>query len=287
MSNEPELVLSTRSYLIYINATFDLAALKKVAKTEYYIKTKSRGRKKKTDVPENLNLDISEGSIIKKVYLDKDDKEIKKPRGKGFGNSETLIILLYINGEIKLLNFKVFKNGTVQMTGPKNIEQAKKTMIYFIENIKNKGVANFTGPKIVMHFVPNLCNMTFNVGFMIDRDKLHRYINQHTEYRSLWTGFGYAAVRIYFPIKGYEDRLPVYKMEKGIERKNWKHSQLTYSQYMIESPKKQKEKYFTFHAFHTGNINLSCIDDTIMIDQYRKMLKILNESKEYIKENID
>lgn len=285
---EPKLVLSTRSYLIYVNATFNLDLLKSLPKEKFYKKKKTRGRKKKIEPTEELNGDIPEGSIIEKVYLDKDNKEIRKPKSKrGFGNSETIIILLNIDEKIKLSNFKVFRNGTIQMTGIKNIEQAKKTMVYFIENIKDKSIANFDGKKMNLHFVPNLCNMTFNLGFMIDRDRLHRYINRNTKYRSLWTGFGYAAVRIYIPIKDYESSLPVYKMEKGIERKNWKHCTLNYKDFIAEYPKKQKEKNITFHAFHTGNINMTCIDDTIMLKQYKKMIKILLDSKEYIQENLD
>ena len=295
--NLPELKLSTRSFIISVNCTFNLERIKTVDKVKYIIKSKVRGRKKKAEVVENLNVDIPPGSFIEKVYLNSEgEPNLKKRKKKVFGNSETII--LYLNSE-KLVNFKVFVNGSIQMTGAKNMDQAKETIKYFIEKIMlfDPEIISIKGKKrLCIYFIPNLCNMNFSIGFMINRNLLDQYMKKYTRYRSLWIGSGYAAVRLNLPVVNYEDKLVVCKMvrrktEKGetVENPdNWKYSTLSYSDYGRLFPnKKVKDKSITFHVFHSGKINMSSIDDNIMQEYFEELVGILYKCRDEIEEMLE
>lgn len=340
----PELKLSTRSFIISVNCTFNLEKLKAVPRIKYIIKSKVRGRKKKVETIEELNNDIIPGSFVEKVYLNSEgEPNLKKRKKKVFGNSETMII--FLNKE-KLVNFKVFVNGSIQMTGAKNIEQAKETIKYFMENIRrfDESIINVKdavrpagkrigkGPgerpvkkeRLTIYFIPNLCNMNFSIGFMINRNSLDQYMKTHTRYRSLWFGSGYAAVRLNLPVVNYEDRLVICKMvmrpdkkrditekldqlslgdnpekienlteepikeEQNIIPIEWKHSTLSYSDYGRLFPhKKVKEKSITFHVFHSGKINMSSIDENIMNEYFVELVGILYRCKSEIEETLE
>ena len=47
-----------------------------------------------------------------------------------------------------------------------------------------------------------MTNIDFNIGYIINREELNRYINEHTEYNSLLeTSFGYTGVNIKIPVR--------------------------------------------------------------------------------------
>lgn len=283
----PEIKLSTRSFIISVNCTFNLEKLKKIEKVKYIIKSKVRGRKKKEEKTENLNENIPLGSFIEKVFLNSEgEPNLKKRKKKTFGNSETIII--YLNSE-KIVNFKVFINGSIQMTGAKNMEQAKETIKYFIEKITafDPSIINIKGKsRLNIYFIPNLCNMSFSIGFMINRNLLDQYIKKYTRYRSLWIGSGYAAVRLNLPVTNYEDKLIVCKMTMKNGGK-WKYSTLSYSDYgMLFPNKKVKDKSITFHVFHSGKINMSSIDDNIMQEYFEELVSILYKCRGEIEEKL-
>ena len=117
----------------------------------------------------------------------------KKQEGKRFDNQATVILRKYIpeSDEFHSANIKVFRNGNVQMTGLKHIEQGTWVINYLIQSIKEMDVkarADNCEELIVddIHTMKPaayqicLINSDFRIGFDIKRDKLCKILQ--TEY---------------------------------------------------------------------------------------------------------
>lgn len=131
-------------------------------------------------------IDINE-SISYIEYADNEPKGMKKKKVKKrkkddhkkrkfFYNQVTIHIALD-----KIINVKIFNNGGIQMTGLKQYEQTDKilkllTDLFFEkELIQSKEI---TSKKIV------LINSDFDIGFKIEREKLHRLVSDKEYYSS-------------------------------------------------------------------------------------------------------
>ena len=56
------------------------------------------------------------------------------------------------------------------------------------------------GAVFTVNFITVMTNIDFNVGFIVNRENLDKYMNQQTEHNSLLeTSFGYTGVNIKFP----------------------------------------------------------------------------------------
>jgi TATA-box binding protein (TBP) (component of TFIID and TFIIIB) len=132
----------------------------------------------RTDINESISyLEYADnepkGTKKKKVKKRKRDDHKKR---KFFYNQVTMHIVLD-----KIINVKIFNNGGVQMTGLKHYEQTEKilkllTDLFFEkELIQSKEI---TSKKIV------LINSDFDIGFKIDREKLHRLVSDKEYYSS-------------------------------------------------------------------------------------------------------
>lgn len=280
-------IISTRSYKFRLNCYFDLDIIKDIPREKYFIIKKIRGRRRKDDEIINVNSHLRDGTLVRKVTITLDNKEIISKKKKEFPNSKTFILFLIENGIEKLINFKVFDNGSIQMSGVKKIEQAFKTIETFFKIVKDysiliekKCIIMKNEGDIEIYCIPFLCNMSFNVGFMINREQLDEYININTGYKSHWEGVGYAAVRVYFPLENFEENIKIYRINFN---GTWNYSTITYKKYLsIFIDEKIKKKYITFHIFHTGKINTSSIDDTVTFPYCDTFLDILMESRKYI-----
>lgn len=110
----------------------------------------------------------------------------KKARKKAFYNQATLIVKTYKND---LINVKLFKNGSIQMTGCKSYSIGCDALKVVFEELKCvKAIPDYISLKMIEKpYVDNLneldinkvydlkicmINSTFNIGFGIDRDKL-------------------------------------------------------------------------------------------------------------------
>ena len=121
----------------------------------------------------------------------KNDKVNKRPRKNKkkknvFFNQITLHYFLN-----KVINVKIFNNGKIQMTGLKEIEQGKEVVESIKNIIKNINSKIKNDNKIIdnENFIINkyeivLINSDFNVGYIINRDILHRFIVNMNIYSS-------------------------------------------------------------------------------------------------------
>tara|TARA_Y100000996_G_C22476951_1_gene624573 strand:- start:108 stop:851 length:744 start_codon:yes stop_codon:yes gene_type:complete len=118
---------------------------------------------------DNIPRGFSEKSLIKKR---------KKKKKKIFYNQSTLHII----HEGKIMNVKLFNNGRVQITGLKNENQAVKLVKKLIQYFKDFEVISDYTELIENRIV--LINSDFDLGFEINREKLHSEIIENDIYSS-------------------------------------------------------------------------------------------------------
>lgn len=147
------------------------------------------------------NLEIND--VIKYVeYGSKGEKgekfkKIKKPRKnkekKYFYNQMTIHIMLD-----KIINFKIFNNGKLQMTGTKHLnhgEESVKIMTKLINNMENKKEIIKTENIKFLHIkIANIVS-DLDIGHKINREGLHRLMIDK-EYYSTFESCIYPGVKI-------------------------------------------------------------------------------------------
>jgi TATA-box binding protein (TBP) (component of TFIID and TFIIIB) len=106
----------------------------------------------------------------------------KTEKKKRFDNQVTIVYkFMDINDRTVTVNSKVFKNGNIQMTGLRYIEQGKIVIDFIIEQLKN---IYKTHPNIIgdineldnKDYRIRLINCDFRIGLEIKRDKLYKII---------------------------------------------------------------------------------------------------------------
>ena len=304
--------VSTKTIIAVTNLNLDISKLYlELPITPFNVYPKRRGRKRKNNIVD-VNTNIPSGSIItvkfedtlRGVDLKQKSKSIKKKNGKYFRNSITVVMII----NDKNINFKVSKNGKFQMTGCKTDEQAFEaikffwkyikphTNIYTIKEINSINSTNSTEttiePNVTVIFVPAMRNIDFELGFLVDREKLSRYINLNTEYFSLLeTSFGYTGVNIKFPMNEDLTTLNVAKLE--FIKDDWVQSAVPYTDHfdMISEKEKikkiNKPKFNTFLCFHSGKLICSGMTAEFMRSDYYKFLDIIRNCYTIIQETLE
>ena len=286
-----DIKVSTKTIIAIANITININKLYDFLPVETYILIKKRrGRKKKVEQVDP-NMDINEGAIIlmkyqdkyKGVLLKKPKKNVKKK--KYFRNALTIVMVLKNKDNTnKLINFKVSKNGKFQITGCKNIKHAQQIIKYMWNLIKETtDLYELKEPSFKVVFNTVMTNIDFNVGYLINRENLDKYINKNTEYNSLLeTSFGYTGVNIKIPFELDKDKI---KLPRIIYKEGeWIESYVEPGDYI----NKKKPKYYnTFLVFHSGNIIMSGMRKEFMKDSFNFFLKITEDCKDYIKEKLD
>jgi TATA-box binding protein (TBP) (component of TFIID and TFIIIB) len=259
---------------------------------------KKRGRKKKTDntsVTEN----IPDGSIITLKIEDKirgvDLKKktrthSRKKVGKFFRNSVTIVMMM---GD-KSVNFKVSRNGKFQMTGCKSDEQAENCIKYFWKYVKDtKDVYTFSRENsFEVTFIPAMRNIDFDLGFLVDREKLSKHINLMTKYYSmLEASFGYTGCNIKWPLNEELVLLDVRKITEKIDG-TWSETLVPYTDHLEFMTEKERNKkltkprYTTFLVFHSGRCITSGMTADFMRGPYNEFLEVIRNCYEDIQEKI-
>jgi TATA-box binding protein (TBP) (component of TFIID and TFIIIB) len=282
-----DLVVSTKTIIAMTNLQIDINKLYPLLNIiDYKVVVKKRGRKKKISDPEP-NKDIKEGSIIYIQYRDQIKgailKKKKNTNKKFFRNALTIIMVLKnADGSNKRVNFKISKNGKFQITGCKSLNNAKKVILYMWQFISKTDAYLLFDEyfQVIYHTV--MTNVDFNLGFIVNREALDKYMNYNTNYNSLLeTSFGYTGINIKFPITYSLDNLEIptfiFKNEEWVE---------TVTLYK-DIPSKKKKKYNTFLVFHSGNIIMSGMIEELMKPAFDIFQKIISECRDEIEEKLD
>jgi TATA-box binding protein (TBP) (component of TFIID and TFIIIB) len=130
----------------------------------------------------------------------------RRKETKRFDNQVTVLIRICTNFDGQLLpvientNMKVFRNGNIQMTGLKTIDQGHRAMDFMVNHIRNSEmvITHDISKLSVQQYEIRLINSDFSVGFDIKRDKLHKIIQEQYECFSTYEPCIYPGVKIQY-----------------------------------------------------------------------------------------
>lgn len=272
--------------------------------TDYTPPQKKRGRKRRIQVAINSN-SLPFGSIIciqrkkeirgailkikkKSDKTDEDDDTPRRTPGNEkdyFLHSVSLVVVLEDN---KQINLKVSSNGKLQITGCKRddhfinaVISVYKTMIE-VEKWTGESLFTLNGDLEVV-FNTVMQNMDFNVGFRINRYKLDKYINQYTNYCSIFEGSLSTGVNI--KVKSDPDVHPKIlkiRYSKG-ELETFYTSFEEYKTLLDKKKETKKDKHHTFLVFASGSIIMSSRGSE-MKEVYDSLIDILTNNREHFED---
>lgn len=297
--------VSTKTFTATTNLIINIKELyEHLPITEYIVIAKKRGRKKKCEqIDPNKN--ILPGSIVTLKYegnikgVELKPKKIKdNKKQKWFRNSVTVVIILD-----KPINFKICRNGTFQMTGCKTHEHAELCIKYIWKYIKDyETLYSFSrGKNLETLFIPSMRNIDFSLGFLVDREKLNKYMCSSSEnsyidktdeefHCLLETSFGYTGVNIKIPLNQDISKM---RIKKLVYTDNWIHTDTTYQEYLDlltikeQNNKIKNDRYNTFLVFHSGRCIMSGLTSFYMKDIYYQFVEIMRNGFEHIEERLD
>lgn len=296
--------ISTQTIIAVSNLKFNLLQMyNHLPITEYVILKRRRGRKCKNTEIVNPNENIEPGSIIsvqnKTNIRGSVLKDSKKNNKTYFLNSVTVVMLLK-NG--KIINSKISQNGKLQITGCKNMDQCVEMIQHLFRHMKEIevqiGEQMFSlkygskcaerNPTFVFNVV--MKNIDFKIDYNINREKLNRYINENTNYCSLFEASVNTGVNIKIKSKQpYESNLNSMEILPDLTVKN---EIVPFSQYLsmldVKETKKEhkKTKYHTFLVFHSGSI-IQSGSGPEMKQVYDEFIQILKTQRNKFEEVLD
>ncbi len=271
-----KLSVSIETIVLFTNITFHIKKIfEYLPYNDYIVSQKRRGRRKKDEIEDN-NINIPPMSIIslkmgnklKGVDLKKRDDENKKHNY--FRNSISIKIAV---SSTKLVDMKIPEKGQLQITGCKNKTQCLEILrILYIrilqtekmigEKLITKNSESFTVIPITM-----MRNYNFKTGFFIDRDKFHNFINNSTEFTSIYESTIDSSVNVkYKNSTPFDEKLDMTEL-KVTDKINLKVElvskildlELFFNSCSDKDAIKlvKKDKYISFLCFHTGSINFT------------------------------
>jgi TATA-box binding protein (TBP) (component of TFIID and TFIIIB) len=128
------------------------------------------------------------------------DAETGVVKLRRFANQVTFIVRVADGGDVPdrhCVNIKVFKNGNLQMTGLKSVEQGAFGAELLLQQAAKTGAA--MAPQLLRFasFNVRLINSDFKVGFEVDNKKLHAALTE-TPFVSIYEPDIYPGVKILF-----------------------------------------------------------------------------------------
>jgi TATA-box binding protein (TBP) (component of TFIID and TFIIIB) len=141
-------------------------------------------------------------------------KAKKKPSKVNFQNQVTIRMRPQNNLTRNPINIKVFKNGSLQMTGCKDMEDFHNVTNNLINILKKGQKIKRDGKKLKLKFIENnttiaifdtkirMINSNFKVGYKIDRKKLAKILRSKHSHNSKNKQFGYIECK-YEPTSGH------------------------------------------------------------------------------------
>ena len=302
MQDFDKIPISVQTIVVKSNCQLDTTEIfNNIKLTPYKKIIKKRGRKNKNE--EKIEQVINDGDIImaRSNNLIR-GVNLKKQKGTKFFRNNTNLIM-NIGG--KFVNIKISKNGSIQITGIKHIEDAENCVKYIFQNIielDKENINNGKEPiisytykeKLLILFRTAMTNINFNLGFNIIKENLDFYFNKNTEYFSLLeTLSNYAGVNIKMPNNDI-DKLTGRKMildEINGNELVWKSESLNYNEYLLNLPKSEREKMTkdrqnTLLVFQSGSVILSGCNKACLESTYTEFVKIIQSCKDYIEEKV-
>jgi len=271
----------------------------KLSITEYSPVVKKRGRRPKNSVEQILQK-VNDGSIIclklgTTIKGNEAKKKYKKTASgktnkKVFGNC--LILVMQVLG--KFINVKVCSNGCFHITGAKSIEHVVMFLKFFTESVESIGdqkILQVMDLKLNIKLITVMTNINFNIGYLVDREKLNDYFKEKTDYNSYFIISGeYAGVIIQMPLG---DNMPIYKVLYDSQTKDWSYVTESYEKYISDLDYKEVEKINNkqrcnkLFVFANGSTILTSSHVSCMKSAYIKFMEIMREGRSKIEERIN
>lgn len=301
---------STETYIIKTNISdvnidkmFDIINV-----TEYIVIQKKRGRRKMNEVKDDPNKNVSNGSIISLKSQERRkgailDKKKNTERNTYFRNA--ISISIKVDG--KIVNAKFSKNGTVQITGCKELKHAYYTILYIWRYIKDYvNIYTLKDDVFSAIFIPAMRNISFDLGIgCVDRHEIYKIMNELKD-KNISTIYNpnakYTALTITHDIGDISeldlDRIYVPNklkstdsIEKYVESIKW--DVIKYKDYLKlltekeQINKKKKVRKLSFVIFQTGKVTISSLNEEYSKPIYYKLMEILQKEKDNIIEYFD
>ena len=212
-------------------------------------------------------------------------KSTKKNSGKNFFNQNTIIIHII---EDRFLNIKLFKNGSIQMTGCKFLSDVniainklifklKEKLIVKIDNIMNE-ITFVDDPNslYMSKFKIDLINSNFGVTYLINKENLFNILSSKNILCRLSSQ--HSCVNIKYKVKTKTKPKPKPKTKtKTIESINTSES---IDSTLIEI---EIESFVSIFVFQTGNIIITGAKKAEHVkDAYYYIVYLLNQNKQNI-----
>ena len=195
--------VSTKTILAYTNFNFEMFKLFKALPVIYY-SSKKEMLEHFNNLPNGTIVTLKFESQLRGVELKK-----KSNKKKYFRNSLTVVIKV----DEKLLNFKISRNGSFQITGCKKDRHAELCVYYIWAYIREdeqlyklKDDASIF--KVI--FMPVMRNINFNIDFKIDREKFECALQKDNKFHAFLEDSLHAGVNIKVP---YEKDLNKIKLK--------------------------------------------------------------------------
>jgi TATA-box binding protein (TBP) (component of TFIID and TFIIIB) len=303
IKNFEEIAISTKTVIGISNLKINLEKFYNYMPiTDYTPPQKKRGRKRRIQIATTSN-NIPFGSIIsiqrkkevrgailktkKKSSNISDEEDTPRPANEKdyFLHSVSLVVVLDDN---KQINIKVSSNGKLQITGCKCDDHFIQAVISvyktMIEVEKWTGEILFTlNGDLEVVFNTVMQNMDFNVGFRINRYKLDKYINQYTNYCSIFEGSLSTGVNI--KVRSDPDVYPkILKIRySNGELERFYTSFEEYKTLLDKKKETKKDKHHTFLVFASGSIIMSSRGSE-MKEVYDSLIDILTNNREHFED---
>ena len=217
------------------------------------------------------------------VLYKKREKGFKKK--KKFKNA-TKNFLNYIsftfNKDNKKVNLKVFRNGIVQLTGCKNFDHCKLGILLFWDLIKSiKCIKNFNS--LDLFLVSVMRNVNFNLGFLVDREKLGKYIiERQSNYKISPVIGGFIGMQFVVDLESIDD-MPVYKFEIKKDGELIEKESISYKEFTDIIKVNNTKKNISIAIFQTGRVLISGIHEKYQNPFIEWFLNLIKEIKTDIK----
>lgn len=242
-----------------------------------------------------VSLNIPDGSILQLKYKD----TYKKVHIRGYGQqddassgcfSNSVTVVMYIG---KIIVLKMPPKGKIQITGCRNEAQVYKAIHSIWESIEkiiphHPEIAEIPAgevPKVI--FSPVMNNINMNLGFNINKRKVHEFLYKETDFHIIPNDKKYAGVTAKLVVEGMKE-LPLVR-HRYLNGK-WYESNASWNDYlaMLSAKDRKKEentdRYQTFLIFHSGKVIQSGPRYELMKDVFNYFINIMYQNRHKIED---
>lgn len=220
-------------------------------------------------------------SVFENIEISNDLKSVKfGSRTKGLNckneNSNYLkCMTIALRRDGKILNVKLFKNGSIQVTGCKTLDH----VLYCTDTIYRLLKIN----ELESNFVSVMMNANFDIGFKINKDRLNTHLLQSREINVPPISSGYMGTKIKIPLpQKIFDEIMIPRKRWTIEKGFDNLPCISYSEFFSKDSKKNKKIFASVGIFQNGKILMSGVNDQIIDFTHDWLVRMLSDGKSFI-----